>query len=266
LGINLLGRKQNAAAGFFRFHPCGCCGIIRRRFPRTDPLNIQRGRLQGSRKERSTMLTETRLREAIVWVCRRLERKGLVAASDGNVSCRLCEQCILITPSGRAKSELVPLDLLVTDLDGNVLRGRGKPSTEIRMHLLVYEKRPDVQAVVHAHPPLLTALSLAGKAFPAAALPEVWAILGPVPTAGYATPGTDEVPQSISPFVERHDAILLERHGVLTVAENLKKAYYLVEKMEHAAATFFYARLLSGAPLQSLPPGALQALKKPAAT
>jgi L-fuculose-phosphate aldolase len=193
------------------------------------------------------MKEETALRMEMVWVCGKLEEKGLIAASDGNVSRRLGKSRLLITPSGKPKGELKPLDMLLVDLAGNVLAGKGKPSSEMRMHLLVYRERPDVEALVHAHPPMLTALTLAGIPFLAEALPEVWLTIGPVPTAPYATPTTEEVPASIAPFVEGHQAMLLERHGSLTFGRNLKEAYLRVEKLEHAAHTLFYAHQLNRA-------------------
>ena len=126
-------------------------------------------------------------------------------------------------------------DLLLVNMRGELLAGEGRPSSEVRMHLAVYEKRPDVEAIVHAHPPLLTAFTLAGVPFMADALPEVWLTIGPVPTAPYATPSTDEVPKSIAPFIEKHHAILLERHGSLTMGKDLKQAFLRLEKLEHAA-------------------------------
>ena len=206
------------------------------------------------------MKTESGLRLDLIGICRKLESKGLVAATDGNVSVKVGEERLLVTPSGRAKGELTPLDLLLIDLDGEVLAGSGKPSSEIRMHLAVYRKRRDVQAVVHAHPPMLTAFTLAGLPFLAEALPEVWMSIGPVPTAPYATPSTEEVPRAIAPFIEKHQAILMERHGSLTVGRTLHEAYMRLEKLEHAARTLFFAHLLkNGAPSQ-LPQDALSKL------
>lgn len=193
------------------------------------------------------MLFETRKREDLIWVCRQLEKQGLVAASDGNVSCRVGSHQILITPSGMRKGELKPLDLLLIDLnDGEVLSGRGRPSSEMRMHLLVYRRRGDVEAVVHAHPPMLTAFTLAGIPFAADVLPEVWLTIGPVPTAPYATPGTEELPEALSPFIERSQAILMERHGSLTMGKSLQEAYMRLEKLEHAAHTLLYSYLIQG--------------------
>lgn len=208
------------------------------------------------------MRGEPDLRCDLIEVCRALERKGFIAATDGNVSCRLQDDRLLVTPSGKAKGELKPIDLLVTDLEGLPVSGSGRPSTEIRMHLLVYSRRPDVGAVVHAHPPLLTALTLAGIPFAAEALPEVWLTIGPVPTAPYATPSTEEVPDSIGPFIDSHQAILMERHGSLTVGRNLSEAYMRLEKLEHAAHTLYFAHQLLHRPPQPLDQMALQKLDR----
>ncbi len=203
---------------------------------------------------------ETRCREELIRVCRKLAKRGLIAAADGNVSCRLGPERLLITPSGVPKGELHPLDLLVTDLEGRVLLGRAKASSEIRMHLLAYDKRPDVQAVVHAHPPLLTAFTLAEVPFRADVLPEVWLTIGAVPTAPYATPSTTEVPRSIEPLIVGHQAILLERHGSLTLGATLDQAYLRLEKLEHAAHTLLYSHLLRQGMPSPLPSNALAKL------
>ncbi|MFZ2445038.1 MAG: class II aldolase/adducin family protein [Syntrophobacteraceae bacterium] len=187
---------------------------------------------------------ESNLRSQIVTVCRKLDRRELIAATDGNVSCRVGEDCILITPGGVSKGDIAPEDLIRTDLDGNVVEGARKPSSEIGMHLHVYRKRPDVGGIVHAHPPLATAFTLAGFPFNSKVLPEVWLTIGQVPTAPYATPSTDEVARSIAPHVEAHRAILLERHGAVTFGKNVMEAYARMEKLEHAAKILFYAALL----------------------
>lgn len=184
------------------------------------------------------------LRNEIVAACRRLERKDLIAATDGNVSCRAGRDRILITRSGVAKGDVEARDLLVTDMEGSTIEGTGRPSSEIRMHLYVYRHRPDVAAVVHAHPPMATAFTLAGFPFHAKALPEVWLTIGAVPTAPYATPSTDEVPKSIAPYVADHRAILLRRHGALTFGASVREACLRMEKVEHAARTLFYAAIL----------------------
>jgi L-fuculose-phosphate aldolase len=190
------------------------------------------------------MTREMELRCELVGVCRRLYERGLIAATDGNVSCRAGPDRLLITPGGSAKGELQPCDLLLTDLGGHILMDTGRASSEILMHLAVYEARPDVEAVVHAHPPMLTAFTLARVPFLAEALPEVWLTIGPVAMAPYATPSTAEVAASITPFIGDHQAVLLERHGSLTLGKNLREAYLRLEKLEHAAHTLFYAQFL----------------------
>jgi L-fuculose-phosphate aldolase len=187
---------------------------------------------------------ELNLRSEIIKACRKLEQKGLIAANDGNVSCRAGENSILITPGGISKGEIEPEDLVKTTMEGELLQGTRKPSSEIRMHLYVYRNRPDVFGIVHAHPTMATAFTLAGFPFNAKVLPEVWLMLGHVPTAPYATPSTDEVPQAIAPYVEKHRAILLRRHGALTFGKNVTEAYMRMEKLEHAAKILFYASIL----------------------
>jgi len=208
------------------------------------------------------MKEELSARMELIAVCQKLAEKDLIAATDGNVSCRVGEGRLIVTPSGRPKGELRPIDLLLLNLHGEVLAGREKPSSEIRMHLEVYRQRGDVAAVVHAHPPMLTAFTLAGIPFVAEALPEVWLTFGPVPTAPYATPCTAEVPQALVPFLEKHQAILLERHGSLTLGRSLNEAYLRLEKLEHAARILFFAHLLSKEPPSPLPAEALRKLEK----
>ncbi len=187
---------------------------------------------------------ERSLRLEIIKVCRKLESKGLIAASDGNVSCRAGQDCILITPSGVSKADLEPEEVAKASMRGELLEGPIRPSSEIRMHLHVYRMRPDVFAVVHAHPPVATASTLAGFPLNSKALPEVWLMLGKVPVAPYATPSTDEVPQSIDPYVLDSRAILLRRHGALTFGGSLMEACMRMEKLEHFAKVLFYASML----------------------
>lgn len=189
---------------------------------------------------------ESYLRSEIAAVCKRMDTKDLIAASDGNVSCRAPNGCILITPGGVAKGDIKPEDLVKTTMDGELVEGARTPSSEIRMHLQVYRLRPDVSAIVHAHPPLATAFTLSGVHFNAKVLPEVWLTIGPVPTAPYATPSTDEVPKAIAPYIEKHQAILMRRHGALTFGKNVMEACMRMEKLEHAAKVLFFASILEG--------------------
>lgn len=187
---------------------------------------------------------ELSLRLEIIKVCRKLESKGLIAASDGNVSCRAGEEAILITPSGVSKADMAPDEIAKTSMQGDLLEGPIKPSSEIRMHLHVYRMRPDVSAIVHAHPPMATASTLAGFPLDSKVLPEVWLMLGKVPVAPYATPSTDEVPKSIDPYITGSRAILLCRHGALTFGGGLMEACMRMEKLEHFARILFYASIL----------------------
>ncbi len=208
------------------------------------------------------MPDESKLRSEMVRICVRLSDRGLIAASDGNVSCRIGPDRLLVTPSGRPKGGLAPSDLLVVNLDGELVSGAGRPSSELKMHLAVYHKRADVNALVHAHPPLLTAFTLAGVAFASDVLPEVWLTIGPVPTAPYATPSTREVPDSIEPFIADHRAILLERHGALTFGGTMEEACMRLEKLEHAAHTLYYAVMIARRPPDALAKEDLEKLEE----
>ncbi len=188
------------------------------------------------------MKSTTELKREIVQVCRMLHRKNYLAATDGNVSVRLGDR-VLTTPSGVHKGMMEADQIITVDLEGRLLAGEGRPTSEIRMHLLAYELRPEVGAVVHAHLPYATACTLAGISLMEPILPEVVITLGGIPTAAYATPGSDEVPESIREFIKDYDAILLSRHGALTVGEDVTEAYNKMEKLEHTARVVLAARL-----------------------
>jgi len=187
------------------------------------------------------------LRGKIISVCRRLDQLGFVPATDGNVSARLDSDAILITPSMAAKGTLVPEQLLVVGMDGRVRRGEGRPSSEMRMHLMVYWLRPDVNAVVHAHPPVATGFAAARQGLIDPILPEIVQMLGPVPLAQYATPSTDEVSRSIEKLITLCNALLLANHGALTTGGGLDEALQRMERVEHLAKITLIARLLGGA-------------------
>jgi L-fuculose-phosphate aldolase len=189
---------------------------------------------------------ETRLRRDLVEVCRRLYDRRLIGAGEGNVSCRLGADRLLVTPSGVGKGFLRPADLVVVDLAGGPVRGRGRPSTELRMHLAAYLARPDVAAVVHAHPLTAVAYTVAGLPPPNDLLPEAVLVLGRVAVAPFATPGTDEVPRSLSPLWKGHDVILLERHGALALGRDLLQALDRMETLERVCEVAARARELGG--------------------
>lgn len=183
-------------------------------------------------------------RDEIVDVCHRLYERGLIAGPDGNVSVRLPGGHILITPSGRSKGKVTAESLVVVDITGRVIDGDGRPSSEIRMHLRIYERRADAMAVVHAHPPAATGFGVAGLSITAPVLPEVILQMGTVPLVPYATPGTDALPDSMEPFLMQHDAFLLANHGATTIGPNLEMAHQRMESLEHAARILLVARSL----------------------
>jgi L-fuculose-phosphate aldolase len=188
--------------------------------------------------------SEPALRRALVAVCQRLQAQDLIGAGEGNVTCRLGAGRLLCTPSGVAKGSLRPQDLLVIDLSGRKLRGRGRPTSEVGMHLAVYAARPDVEAAVHAHPLTAVALTVAGVAPPNDLLPEASVVLGRVALAPFATPGTPEVAASLGPLLADHQVLLLERHGALAMGRSLAEAADRLETLERVARVAFLARLL----------------------
>jgi len=197
---------------------------------------------------------ETNLRREIIRITHIMANQGLIRSSDGNVSARLDERRFLITPSGLYKRALEPSDLIIVDRDGQTLKGRPglRPTSETKMHLEAYRQRPDIGAVLHAHPPYATALTIAQIPFPVDLIPEVLLVLGDAPTAAYATPGTEELALSIRDLIREHDAVLLSHHGSLTVGETLEEALVALERVEHTAHTFFLSQALGT--VTSLPP------------
>ena len=182
------------------------------------------------------------LAAALIDVCHRMAARGLVAATDGNVSARLSSGNILITRSGINKGDVSESDLVEVRRDGTSASGR--PTTELRMHLFIYDRRKDAGAIVHAHPPFATAFAVAGIALDEPVLPEVIADLGGIPLAPYATPSTEEIPASLARFVHSHTAILLSNHGAVTFGPGLLDAYLKMEKVEQAATIIYRARML----------------------
>jgi L-fuculose-phosphate aldolase len=197
------------------------------------------------------MPQEATLRAEIVEVGRRLWARGYVASNDGNISVRLDEKRLLTTPTGVSKGFMTPEMMVVTDLAGHKLAGDRRASSELKMHLAVYESRPDVAAVVHAHPPLATGFAVAGIPLDRAVLAEVVTTLGSIPIAEYATPSTVELPDAVRKYVKAHDGLLLANHGAVTMAGDLMAAYYKMETIEHFAQISLVARLLGGERLLS---------------
>jgi L-fuculose-phosphate aldolase len=201
----------------------------------------------GSRRARGAAraggAAERAARAAIVEVCHRLHARDLIGAAEGNVSVRLPGGAVLITASGVNKGHLTARDLVVVDGAGAVLRGSGRASTELRMHLAAYAARPDVQAAVHAHPLTAVALTVAGLPPPNDVMPEASVVLGEVAMAPFATPGTDEVPRALAPLLARHEVVLLERHGALALGRTLGEALDRMETLERVSRVALLARL-----------------------
>ena len=186
------------------------------------------------------------IRVELCRVCRLLYDRGYAVGHDGNVSVRVGEDKLLITPSGVCKSRITPEMLVLCDLNGCVLEGERWPSSEISMHLLVYRERPDVRAVVHAHPPVSTAFAVCQKPLDEAFLIETVSGLGEVPVAPFAMPSTQEVPESIRPFVHTHQAVLLANHGAAVWGRDLWSAFDRLEILEHTAKIYFYVQMMRG--------------------
>ena len=189
------------------------------------------------------------LREQMCDVCHKMWQLGWVAANDGNVSVKLPDGNYLATPTGISKSFITPDKLVIIDGEGKVVDGLPgyKPSSEIKMHLRCYRERPDVGAVVHAHPPTATGYAVAGKSMDEYSMIETVIAIGSIPLTPYGTPSTDEVPEAITPYLQEHDVMLLQNHGALTVGCDLITAYYRMETLELYAKISLTAHLLGGA-------------------
>ena len=175
------------------------------------------------------------IKKEICEVGHKLWMKGFVAANDGNISVKVNDNEYYCTPTGVSKGDLTPDMIIKVDKDGKKLEGKLNPSSEIKMHMRVYRERPDVTAVVHAHPPVATAFTVADIDLDQYILPEAVLTIGDVPTCDYGTPSTMEIPDSLDPYIQNHDAFLLRNHGALTVGCNLQKAFFIMEEVEFNA-------------------------------
>jgi L-fuculose-phosphate aldolase len=190
------------------------------------------------------MMSQHQQREAIVQYGKVLYERGFIAASDGNISVRLDEHRLLVTPTCLCKGMMSEDDLVIVDLNGRKLEGRREVSSEVAMHLLIYRMRPDISAIVHAHPPTATGFAAAGIALDKPLISEVVLTLGAVPLAPYGCPGTPELSNSLRPLVPNHDAILMANHGVVTYADDLTRAFMHMETVEHFAKITLVTRTL----------------------
>jgi L-fuculose-phosphate aldolase len=198
----------------------------------------------------------------MVEIAKRLYQRDHIGAAEGNLSTRLPDGRIMITPSGANKGYMKPEDLVICDLAGKKVQGIGKPSSEIKLHIAIYGWRPDIMAICHAHPMYATAYSTARIPLDRCILPEVVATLGAVPLAHYGTPGTSDLPETLASLVERYDAFLLEAHGVLTLGKSLEDAFNKIEIVERYAHILSIAEQLGM--VEELSPAEIERLLKSA--
>lgn len=204
-------------------------------------------------------MDEQALRQAIVETGRKLYERGYIAAADGNISARLSDgRRFLATPTGVCKGYLTPDMLAIVDAQGQKLQGQLHPSSELAMHMVIYQNRPDIHAVVHAHPPCGTGFAAAGTALTKPLISEVVLTLGCIPLAEYGTPTTMELAEAILPYVPHYDALLLANHGALTYGTDVQNAYFKMETLEHFARISLVARLVGEE--KPLPPEAVEKL------
>ena len=190
--------------------------------------------------------TEREYRDDICQIGSLVFQKGWVAANDGNITIRLDAERILATPTGVCKGMMQPDDLIIVDMKGNKISGRAQGTSEIAMHTTVYGLRPDVKAVVHAHPPVATGYATAGRELNLALLPEVVIGLGCVPLADYGLPGTPALTEPMLPLIPKYDALMMANHGAVCYGEDVFKAYFKMETLEHFARIQLVAELLGG--------------------
>jgi L-fuculose-phosphate aldolase len=202
-------------------------------------------------------MDEKAARELIIEVGKLLYERSYVVSSDGNVSIRLDENTVLATPTMTCKGRMTPDSLALTDMEGKSLNDR-KASSELAMHLLIYKMRPDIKAVCHAHPPHGTAFAVAGLAIDQPILSEVILTLGCVPLTDYGTPSTNELTESMRPYVEHHNALLMANHGAVAYGEDLWQAFDRLETLEHTAKIAILAKALGGA--NDIPSDAIEKL------
>ncbi len=202
---------------------------------------------------------ETRLRSALCRVGALAYERGFLAGADGNLSARLADGSLLVTPTGAMKGFLQPHHIAHVDADGGPLDDGPRASSEIGIHLVSYRERPDMRAVVHAHPPHAVALSIAGVDQMLPVIPEIVVTIGGVPTTPYATPGTDELPESIRAVVRCSDTLIMKNHGAVTLGSNLMDAYKKLDMVEHTARILYLAHTVRGG-LEPLPADAVEKL------
>lgn len=189
-------------------------------------------------------MTEDEARKAVVEIGRRVYQSGYVGANDGNISCRIDDNVIIVTPTGVSKGFMTKEMLVKMTLDGKVI-GEGKPSSEVKMHIRAYKDNEEVNGVIHVHPPVATSFSVIGMDLDTPLVAEAVLVTGNIPLAKYAEPGTYDVPESIAPYIKTHHGALLESHGAITWGKDVYQALYRMEALEHQAKITMYSMLLS---------------------
>jgi len=194
------------------------------------------------------MLNEFEIKKQICDIGKRIYNRNMVAANDGNISVKLNDNEFLCTPTGVSKGFMTPEYICKVNAQGEVIQANPgfRPSSEIKMHMRVYAKRPDVGSVVHAHPVYATSFAIAGIPLTQPIMPEAVIALGCVPIAPYGTPSTNEIPDAVEPFLEHFDAVLLESHGALTWSTDLLAAYLKMESVEFYAQLLYQSKMLGG--------------------
>ncbi len=183
-------------------------------------------------------------REQLITIGKIFYQKGFLVATDGNFSCKLDDNTVLITPSGKAKYNLKTKDLVLINLEGQTIKG-DTPSSEIDLHLEVYKNCPQALFVFHAHPPKAISCSLIFEnKLPSEYLPEVILTTGDIPIVDYAKPGTKSIAKKLKAYLPEKKVLILSHHGALTWGENFEEAHYGMERLEHSASVLFDSFLL----------------------
>jgi L-fuculose-phosphate aldolase len=187
-----------------------------------------------------------KIKQQLVEVSKLMYDKGMVNAYEGNLSV-FENGSVYITPSAKCKGYLTQDMIVVTDLDGNILEGSLKPSSEIKLHLAAYKNNPEIKSVIHAHSPYATAFAICGRPIETKAYPEMIVLYGTIPLADYGTPSTDEIYKGMLKYINEYEVILLANHGVVSLGRDLYETYFKLESVECIAKTLFLAEQLGGA-------------------
>jgi L-fuculose-phosphate aldolase len=215
--------------------------------------------MSSTSSKTGTVEEELRLRQAICRIGQLCYQRSYIVGADGNLSARLSDGTILITPAGAMKGFLEPHHLAHIDLDGRTVDDGPKASSEVGIHLVAYHERPDMRAMVHAHPPHAVAMTLAGIDLAAPVIPEIVVTIGGIPTAPYGAPGTPELPESIRELVRCSDTLIMQNHGSVTLGTNLMDAYKKLDMLEHTARILWLAHAVRGG-VEPLPAEAVEKL------